>query len=68
MVEIEDKYNIVYYIFFYLSIGMLLPWNFFINVSGYWNYKLRTINATHNSTDEGNNFKFAQWFSIKDIK
>lgn len=53
--EIPDKHNVVFLIFLYLSIGMLLPWNFFINVSGYWNYKLRTVNVTSNSTDIGNN-------------
>jgi len=26
-----------------MSIGTLLPWNFFITVSGYWMYKFRTV-------------------------
>ena len=49
---ITDEYNLVYMIFFYLSIGMLLPWNFFINVNGYWMFKFRTVNQTivENST------------------
>ncbi len=37
----EDRNNIVYVIFFWLGIGTLLPWNFFITVSGYWDYKYR---------------------------
>ena len=30
-------------IFYYMSIGTLIPWNFFINVNGYWMYKFRTV-------------------------
>ena len=29
----EDKYRIVYIIFYWLGIGTLLPWNMFISVS-----------------------------------
>lgn len=50
-IDIKDEYNMVYMIFFYLSVGMLLPWNFFINVNGYWMFKFRTVNETI----EGNN-------------
>jgi len=46
--DVIDHYNVVYIIFFYLSIGMLLPWNFFINVNGYWMYKFRSVNETVN--------------------
>lgn len=34
---------IITIIFYYLAIGTLLPWNFFINVNGYWMYKFRTV-------------------------
>ena len=50
MVDIEDRLSLVYLMFFYLSVGMLLPWNFFINVNGYWMHKFRTVNATSNNT------------------
>lgn len=36
-------------IFYYLAIGTLLPWNFFINSNGYWMYKFRTV--SNNSTE-----------------
>ncbi|XP_023334824.1 equilibrative nucleoside transporter 1 [Eurytemora carolleeae] len=54
-IDIKDEYNMVYMIFFYLSVGMLLPWNFFINVNGYWMFKFRTVNETieGNNTDIG---------------
>jgi len=38
-----DKFKLVYIIFYWLGIGTLLPWNMFITVVAYWNYKLRTI-------------------------
>jgi len=38
-----DKFRLVYIIFFWLGIGTLLPWNMFITVVAYWNYKLRTV-------------------------
>ena len=39
----KDPYNFVLGLMYYLAIGTLLPWNFFINVNGYWMYKFRTI-------------------------
>jgi len=38
-----DKMKMVYIIFYWLGIGTLLPWNMFISVFAYWNYKLRTL-------------------------
>lgn len=54
----RDPYNLVYILFYYISIGTLLPWNFFINVSGYWMFKFRTVeNSTvgwgHGMMEEG---------------
>ena len=34
---------LVLIIFYYMAIGTLIPWNFFINVNGYWMYKFRTV-------------------------
>ena len=48
----RDPYNIVYFLFYFMSIGTLLPWNFFITVNGYWMYKLRTVSV--NNTDNVN--------------
>ena len=55
-----DPYNMVFILFYFLSIGTLLPWNFFITVNGYWMYKFRTVDASltslsSNSTTDGKN-------------
>ena len=42
----KDPYNLVTILFYYMAIGTLLPWNFFINVNGYWMYKFRTVNSS----------------------
>jgi hypothetical protein len=39
----EDPRRFAYIVFYWLGIGTLLPWNFFITVNDYWNYKLRTV-------------------------
>jgi len=38
-----DNCKLVYIIFYWLGIGTLLPWNMFITVVAYWNYKFRTV-------------------------
>jgi len=52
----RDPHNLVLVLFYYLAIGTLLPWNFFINVNGYWMHKFRTVNSTSmaNVTDTKN--------------
>ncbi|XP_061645952.1 equilibrative nucleoside transporter 3 isoform X1 [Phyllopteryx taeniolatus] len=42
----DDRYCLVYIIFFLMGIGSLLPWNFFITAKSYWLYKMS------NSTEE----------------
>jgi len=39
----EDKFRLVYIIFYWLGIGTLLPWNMFITVVAYWNCKFHTV-------------------------
>jgi len=41
----KDNFKLVYVIFYWLGIGTLLPWNMFITVVAYWDYKLRTIDT-----------------------
>ncbi|XP_077352395.1 equilibrative nucleoside transporter 3 isoform X2 [Festucalex cinctus] len=36
----DDRYSLVYIIFFLMGIGSLLPWNFFITAKSYWLYKM----------------------------
>lgn len=58
-----DPYRLVYIIFYWLGVGTLLPWNFFISVPGYWMHKWRTVEdvpefveaaVVVNETAEGN--------------
>ena len=42
-----DRYNLIYVIFYWLGMGSLLPWNFFISVNGYWKYKFRNVSHDH---------------------
>ena len=39
----EDKFKLIYFIFGWLGIGTLLPWNMFITVSAYWDSKFETV-------------------------
>lgn len=50
----KDPYKLVYIIFYWLGIGSLLPWNFFIAVNEYWMFKFRdtTRNETLDSEDD----------------
>ena len=38
-----DRHKIVYIIFVWLGVGTLLPWNFFITQTSYWNYRYRDL-------------------------
>ena len=42
----KDKYNFVYIVFFLLGLSTLLPWNFFISINQFWDYRFRDVNAT----------------------
>ena len=42
----EDRKSFVYAVFYWLGIGTLLPWNFFISVPAYWDHKWRPVNET----------------------
>jgi len=52
----EDRYNIIYIIFFIQGIGMLLPWNFFITAKTYFEYKFQE--------DESVKSKFENAFAL----
>ena len=42
----RDKYNGVYLVFVLVGITTLLPWNFFISLNNFWDYKFRDVNET----------------------
>jgi len=46
-----DRHKIVYIIFVWLGVGTLLPWNFFITQTSYWNYRYRDLTCQNPSTD-----------------
>ena len=50
--EPRDPKNFVYIIFYWLGIGTLLPWNFFISVPGYWNAKWETVPVAGDDSQE----------------
>ena len=42
----RDRWKRVYIVFYLLGMGTLLPWNFFISVNSFWDYKFRDLNKT----------------------
>ena len=46
----SDPRSFVYVMFYWLGIGTLLPWNFFISVSEYWKHKYRWVNETYDQS------------------
>ena len=42
----KDRYHIVYLVFVLVGITTLLPWNFFISLNNFWDYKFRNVNET----------------------
>ena len=41
----QDKFNFIYFVFFSLGLSTLLPWNFFISLNGFWDYKFRNVSG-----------------------
>lgn len=39
----KDHYNLVYLVFVLVGITTLLPWNFFISLNNFWDYKFRNV-------------------------
>ena len=56
----SDRYHAVYLVFYLLGMATLLPWNFFISVSSFWDYKFRDVN----STGSGNVTEFTQAVAV----
>lgn len=48
----KDEFQKVYFVFFLLGMGGLLPWNFFISLNSFWDYKFRNVSAD-NATSHG---------------
>merc|ERR1719232_2552167 len=48
----EDRMRRVWLVFYMLGMTTLLPWNFFIAVNDYWNYKFHDVSNTTSSEVE----------------
>ncbi|XP_065816679.1 equilibrative nucleoside transporter 2-like isoform X2 [Labrus bergylta] len=61
-----DRGHAVGVIVFVLGVGTLLPWNFFITASQYFNGRLRAPNNTSNATLEGatKDYKYDSWMAL----
>ena len=47
----RDDLNMTYYLFLLYGVVSILPWDFYVAESDYWNYKLRSVNQTSNKTE-----------------
>ena len=47
----KDDLDMMYYLFLLYGVASILPWDFYVAESDYWNYKLRTVNQTSNETE-----------------
>ena len=45
----DDSSSLVMGVFYCLGMATLLPWNFFISVNSFWDYKFRDVNDTGKS-------------------
>ncbi len=47
-----DRHWFVYWVLFILGVSTLLPWNFFISASSFWDYKFRNVTNPGKRTNE----------------
>ncbi|XP_022616381.1 equilibrative nucleoside transporter 2-like [Seriola dumerili] len=61
-----DRGHAVALIIFLLGLGTLLPWNFFITASQYFNGRLMVANATSNATSGGatKDYNYDSWMAL----
>uniref|UniRef100_A0A6D2VV20 Solute carrier family 29 member 2 n=1 Tax=Takifugu rubripes TaxID=31033 RepID=A0A6D2VV20_TAKRU len=60
-----DSGQTVAVIIFMLGLGVLLPWNFFITASQYFNQRLSFTNSSSNSTAEStNDYNYDSWMVL----
>ena len=53
-----DCYRLVWLVFYMLGMTTLLPWNFFIAVNDYWNFKFRDVtNQERHITSKSNSYR-----------
>jgi hypothetical protein len=59
----KDDFNKVYAVFFLLGMGTLLPWNFFISLNSFWDYKFRNVSANSTVTTEDDKTELQKQFA-----
>ena len=59
----DDKYSLVYLVFFLTGMSTLLPWNFFISLNNFWDYKFRDINETFVSNSNSSQTELQKTFT-----
>lgn len=60
----KDDHHKVYVVFFLLGMGTLLPWNFFISLNSFWDYKFRNTSAENTTwTGEENKTDLQKQFA-----
>ncbi|XP_068178646.1 equilibrative nucleoside transporter 2-like isoform X3 [Antennarius striatus] len=59
-----DRGRVVATIIFTLGLGVLLPWNFFITATQYFNKRLSGPNATSNSTHTPKDYNYDSWMAL----
>ena len=59
----SDPYRMVYAIFYWLGIGTLLPWNFFISLSEYWKTKWSNVTEVAVGQEDFEGKDFFQFFN-----
>ena len=50
-----DHYNLIYIVFCLMGMSTMLPWNFFIALSNFWNYRFREVPSFSNGSNVHNN-------------
>ena len=59
----DDKYSLVYLVFFLTGMSTLLPWNFFISLNNFWDYKFRDVNETFVSNSNSSQTELQKTFT-----
>ncbi|XP_068607552.1 equilibrative nucleoside transporter 2 [Brachionichthys hirsutus] len=59
-----DRGRVVAVIIFVLGLGVLLPWNFFITATQYFNKRLAVPNVTSNGTHATKDYNYDSWMAL----
>lgn len=59
-----DRGNAVGLIIFVLGVGTLLPWNFFITASQYFNDRLKLNSSSNSSSSSGKDYNYDSWMAL----